>query len=109
MKEKIFRTCWGYNMTNVEFFQVVKESAKSFWVKEIAQVETSTGFLSGTTVPVPNSFVKDYRTGKEKVSLVRRKKTSDGGESFSISDYPGGYRRYALPWNGKPCYFNHCD
>jgi hypothetical protein len=33
----IWATSWGYDQTNVEFFQVVRETAKSVWVREIQQ------------------------------------------------------------------------
>jgi hypothetical protein len=32
----VWATSWGYDQTNVEFFQVIRETAKSVWVREIA-------------------------------------------------------------------------
>jgi hypothetical protein len=33
----IWATSWGYDQTNVEFFQVIRETEKSVWVREIMQ------------------------------------------------------------------------
>jgi hypothetical protein len=33
----IWATSWGYDQTNVEYFQVIRETAASVWVREIMQ------------------------------------------------------------------------
>ena len=38
----IFYTSWGYDQTNIEFFQVVKVSPSSVWVQETGQIVEST-------------------------------------------------------------------
>ena len=51
---QIWNTSWGYDQTNVEFFQVVRESDKSIWLRRI----TST-IRDGRVYPVKDSFCTD--------------------------------------------------
>lgn len=105
----IFYTSWGYNMTNVEFFQVVKETAKTIWVKELGQVETSTGYLCGTTVPVSDSFYIKNGEQEPKTYMARKRVHEDSKIDFTVTEYPGGYGRSCWEWEGQPVHFNHCD
>lgn len=98
----IFYTSFGYDMTLVDFYQVVRVMPKSVSVKRIKNkiVENESGF-SGKCVPVKNNFVDDniYNTrtdfswnGKEKIL-----KNADGRKHI-------GYE-----WQNNPVYFNHMD
>lgn len=71
----VLRTCWGYDQTNVEFYQVTRVTAASVWVREIAQQRQATGYDRGDCSPVRDSFV-----GKE---IMRR----GNGESIAIESY----------------------
>lgn len=54
----ILNTSWGYDQTNIEFFQVVRLVAKSMViVRELAQDSEQTGFDSGSCVPVAGKFI----------------------------------------------------
>lgn len=53
----IFRTCWGYDQTNVEFFEIVSMTGKFCVVREIAQEVEATGSMQGRCGPVPGEFV----------------------------------------------------
>ena len=56
----ILYTCWGYEQTNIEFFQVTKLIGhKSVEIVEIAEISETTGYLTGNTAPLPNDFVVD--------------------------------------------------
>jgi hypothetical protein len=48
----MWATSWGYDQTNVEFFQVIRETAKTVWVREIAQEARE-----GRVWPVPGAFI----------------------------------------------------
>lgn len=82
----IFASCWGYEQTNVEFYEVVEKSGCYVTVREVAQESESTGWGSWTCSPVPgayldrSSFIDDNRKGKRcKVSPYGRIKiTRDG-------------------------------
>lgn len=54
----ILRTSWGYDQTNIEYFEVTKlVGSKMVEVREIAQEVTETGFMSGDCVPVPGKYI----------------------------------------------------
>jgi len=54
---EIFRTSWGYDQTNVEYYQVVGINGQSVELCEVAQMREVTGFMSGECAPVPGQFI----------------------------------------------------
>jgi len=74
----IFVSSWGWEQTNVDFYQVVeKPSANTVIVREIAAatVEGSEGYMSRNVRPAPNAFR----------SAPMKKRLTNGG--FKISSY----------------------
>lgn len=57
----IFCDSWGYDQTNIDFYQVVKVSGKSAHIKRIKSkhVAGSEGFMSCRVVPDKNNFTND--------------------------------------------------
>ncbi|MDE2022268.1 MAG: hypothetical protein KGI71_05160 [Patescibacteria group bacterium] len=54
----ILKTNWGYDQTNIEYFQVTKLIGHSMVeVREIAQETQDTGYLQGKCVPAPSHFI----------------------------------------------------
>jgi len=54
---EILKSSWGYEQTNVDFYQVVAvPSNKSIVIREIARSCRATGDMTGETLPVPDSF-----------------------------------------------------
>lgn len=54
----VFGTCWGWEQTNREFYQVVGlPSAKTVTLQEIAQDVTESGFMAGKTKPIKDMFI----------------------------------------------------
>ncbi len=53
----ILGTCWGYEQTNREFFQVVELKGKHVILRELAQERVDTGWNRGNAVPLPGSYV----------------------------------------------------
>lgn len=53
----IFKTCWGYEQTNREFFQVVETRGKHLILREIAQTRQETSWAAGFCEPVPGKFI----------------------------------------------------
>jgi len=88
----ILHTSWGYDQTNIEFFQVVAvPSSKSITVREIAQRHTDkpTGNdMAAFTMPVPGDFIGAAVT----------KRVSPSG-SIKFASY-----RYAWRWDGRERY-----
>ena len=95
----IFSASWGYDMTIVEYWQVVKRTGKSVYVREISG--TKSGGLSGTVTANKDSFV-DTKTYRCVLSGDPKDKTNK-----SVSITVDG--RYATVWNGKANYYNSLD
>lgn len=55
----IFYTCWGYEQTNVDFYQVISISGLRIRVRRTKQRTIETGFMSGNTTPIANEFFGD--------------------------------------------------
>jgi len=53
----VFRSSWGYDQTNVDYYQVVAVGKKTATFCKIAQLSESDGFLQGNCVPAPNQFI----------------------------------------------------
>lgn len=86
----IFYTCWGYEQTNVEYFQVVElRGKKQILVREIAKHYHTTAFMSGNSAPEPDSFCEDSRAlGKGNPAKVCTVRGSDQENvSIKISSY----------------------
>jgi hypothetical protein len=97
----ILYTSWGYDQTNVEFFQVTRVLPASVEVRRIDKKYDETGFMSGNSVPVPDKFVSDFEFGDK--ALIRRFRAAPGlGYAVRIDDV-----RSAWLWDGKPKYESH--
>ncbi len=55
----VYYTSWGYDQTNVEYFEVVKVTPRTVVVREIGKAVEETGFMSGTSKPAPGKFLDD--------------------------------------------------
>jgi hypothetical protein len=57
----IFEYSWGYDQTNVDYFEVVATTAKTVKIRKIGahSVPGSEGFMSDKCVPVPGKFVSE--------------------------------------------------
>lgn len=83
----ILSSSWGYEQTNVDFYEVTRATAKTVWLRRIeANREASEAFMQYTSVPRPGRY-----TGEE-----FRRKIRPGGR-ISITSYA-----LAAPWDGKP-------
>jgi hypothetical protein len=82
----ILYSSWGYDQTNIDFYEVTRVTAKSAEIRKLAQTQEVTGFMSGTTEPKPGEY-----TGEAKLKRV-------GPDNvISIASYA-----VAVPWDGKP-------
>lgn len=88
----ILHTSWGYEQTNVEFFQVTRiVGPHTVELREIAQERSETGWLRGTCKPAPGKFLTPRHEGDDRgVPIVRR---ANANNSVKIDDV-----RYA--WRG---------
>ncbi len=76
---------WGYDQTNVEFWQVTKLIGRRMVeIRELACMSEETGFMSGVAVPVPGEFTS-------KAPL--RRMVNEGG-SVKLFDFGCCLRKY---------------
>lgn len=85
----IVHTSWGYDQTNVSFFEVTRiVSEKSVGIREIRCTMRETGFMCGQVTANPGEF-----TGPEKVRRVRDGNVVVNAE-YSYSGFPGAGPTY---------------
>lgn len=71
----VLKSSWGYDQTNIEFFEVTKLiGAQMVEIREIGQQSQETGFMSGECVPAPGAYI-----GKP-----RRVRVSEYGDRDSV-------------------------
>ncbi len=88
----IAKTSWGYDQTNVDFFEVVAlVGAKSVAIRKIAQKRTENSFMAGTCIPVPGAYLSAPVT-----KLTR-------GDTIISADE---YRNNAYKYEGRPVYWS---
>lgn len=100
----ILYTISGYDMTLVDFYEVIRVTAHKVELRELKQEETYDGFLCGTTMPKPGEYAEKQEFKEGTLFKVRE----DGG--VVVPYWPGcSSHSIAHRWNGKPKHFNHCD
>lgn len=53
----IYVTCWGWEQTNREFYEIVSMTAKTAMVRRVAEVVKERVNMQGTKVPLPGEYV----------------------------------------------------
>jgi hypothetical protein len=85
----ILYASWGYEQTNINFYQVLKIPTEiSAIVREVNTKSTMTSSMSGTKIPILNDF-KDQAEQRRRTAGVGNLK---GGRNFQNLYF----------WNGKP-------
>lgn len=96
----ILYSSWGYDMTIVNWYQVVAVTPKMVTVAEIRSRIVSGDGMRGTSMPIPNALVeKRYDWDKVRFSrLVKDDRYIQINESET-----------ARRWDGEPKYHDHWD
>lgn len=89
----IYRTSWGYDQTNVEFFEVVEVRGKYAILREIACAVGEQGGPSERVVPQSGAFLEPRYAGDDQGLPIRRL-IQEG--RIKISDV-----RTAWPWGKR--------
>jgi hypothetical protein len=53
---------WGYDQTNIDFFEVVATTEHSVTVRPLAQQKQENGWMRGTCLPVPGKYTGEATT-----------------------------------------------
>ena len=101
----IYRTSWGYDQTNVEFFEVVEVRGKHAVLREIASASEDDGHGSERCVPQSGAYLQPRYAGDDQGKPIRRL-IQDG--RIKICDtrdaWPWGKRTIAGVVIGKPAH-----
>jgi hypothetical protein len=75
----ILHTCWGYDQTNVEYFEVTRViSDRSVELRELAQKTAQTSFDQGTCKPIPGKYLEPRSTDDTRGQPIIRRARPDG-------------------------------
>lgn len=55
----VLRSSWGYDQTNVDFYEVTKVIGKQVEIRSIGKEYKETGFMCGQSIPAPGKFTGD--------------------------------------------------
>lgn len=88
----IFVTSWGYDQTNVDFYQVIEVKGKNVIIKEICpqSVPGSGSGMSDDVIALKDQFVKDAEPITKRVAI---------GNTINLASY-----KYCSLWDGRPKY-----
>lgn len=89
----IYRTSWGYDQTNVEFFQVIEITGKYAILREIAAASEDRGSGCESVVAQSGAFLEPRYKGDDRGAPIRRL-IQDG--RIKIDDV-----RTAWPWGKR--------
>jgi len=84
----ILYTSWGYDQTNVDFYEVIGTTAKSVVIREVGQKVAKSDAYAEYVVPVPGRYI----------GSKMNKRVGNGGY-VRIESYSS-----ASKWDGKPKY-----
>lgn len=82
----VFCSSWGYDQTNVDYYQVVAVGNKTATFCKIAQLSESDGFLQGNCVPATNQFI-----GKPFKKLIQ-KSSNESSAYIKIYSFANAYK-----------------
>lgn len=81
---------WGWEQTNIDFFEVVRVTDHFVWLRQLCQETTEKGFMQGQTIPTPGRYVMP-REGQPAET-----KHKSAGERVNF-EYGSGSK-----WDGRP-------
>lgn len=90
---QVFYDSWGYDQTNIDFYQIIEVKAKSVVIREVAQVVVKeAGFMCEYVRPDVDNFVSEPMTKPVQISVGYDGKISYHLKSKHgwISEYDGG-------------------
>ena len=83
----IFKSSWGYEQTNVDFFVVVSITKKTITLQKVKAVVVEASDMRGRVVPGTEPIGKPFR------------------RTFKHGAVKVDYCSYAYPWNGRSVEF----
>lgn len=99
-----FVESWGYDQTNVDFYQVTRVSAsgKTLWMRHVQTHLVSQNGTYDQVAPLPDSFDTAANTSRQG-ELKKRIRVYDGPNGRIVSVHMTSYSNAYL-WDCKPAY-----
>lgn len=91
----ILYSCWGYDQTNIDWYQVKEIKGKKLLLQRIQSKIVETSFMSGNSEPVKDSFIETEFYSLVHVNYIQ----SDGTPRFGFSKF-ADYECIST-WDGK--------
>jgi hypothetical protein len=82
----VFRCSWGYDQTNIDYYEVIAVTGKSATICRIGCLSEETGFLQGNSVPQLGAFI-----GKPKKKLIQ-KRSVDSEAYLTMNSYSTAFK-----------------
>lgn len=89
----IFYTSWGYDQTNVDWFECIATTDKTVTLREIGSERTETSYMSGRCTPRKGAFLKDA----EPIRVTLKVSVHNGEPHVYLPARHGSY----YPWDGS--------
>lgn len=93
----VLYSSWGYDQTNVDFYQVIATTSKTVTFREIRATYEGTGYLAGRVKPRVNEFIESAISFTRVVSPGSQ---AGGKGTVKFATHKGGYQRYL--WYHQP-------
>lgn len=94
----VFVTSWGYEQTNVDYFEVVEKHGQYVTVRPIAShTVEDTGWMQRTVEAVPGCYLDKCALIDDAPSARRKVKGTAGRPCIDLQDFA-----QAVIWDGKP-------
>jgi len=94
----LFMSSWGYDQTNIDYYEVVAVSGKMLTLRKIASEAEEDGFMTGKCVPIPGQYIS------EPFKKLAQKGYSGSGPKdgyISIASYANAYYMKPIEYVGK--------
>ena len=96
----VFRCSWGYDQTNIDYYQVLSVSGQMAVISEIGCESEETGFMQGESVPALDRFIGETR----KVRIQRY--SMDSEPYFRVNSFSNARRMTPVAKVGDKPVFN---
>jgi hypothetical protein len=93
----VFYCSWGYDQTNINYYEIVAVKGKAVEVLELQQQSEDTGYMTGKCVPIPGKYCEfaDYESEASKAHKESR--------GYYLSKVPAPRRMIPQRgYNGEP-------
>ena len=94
----VFVTSWGYEQTNIDYFEVVEKHGQYVTLRPIAsRTVEDTGWMQRTVKAVPGSYIDKCALIDDKPSARRKVRGTADNPCIDLTSFASAYK-----WDGKP-------